>query len=102
MPHYPEPPNHNDWFWFLFTGFFAVLGVFTKMLRSGRERSAMSWIAEMISVGFWGGLSGWIIAYYTNLDTPMVAAISAMLGNLGHAGLIYFLRKTIMSQVGLK
>lgn len=100
MHQYPRPPDQNDAFWFLFTGFFAMLGVLTKMIMHGDKRSPMAWLGELLSVGFWGGLSGWIIAYYTTWDTPLIAGISAMLGHLGHAGLIYFFQRFIMNQIG--
>lgn len=100
MHQYPEPPNQNDAFWFLFTGFFAMLGVFTRMLMHGEKRSFMAWLAELISVGFWGGLAGWIIAFYTAWDTPLVAGISAMLGHVGHNSLIFFLQRFLLNQIG--
>jgi len=78
-----------------------MLGVFTRMIHQSERRSMLSWLGELISVGFWGGLSGWMIAYYTNLDTPMVAALSAMLGHMGHRGLIFFVRRLISGQIGM-
>ena len=100
MPSYPEPPNNNDIFWFVFGGFFAILGVLTRIATSGARGSPMKWLLEALSVGFWGGLAGWIIAYYTTLETPVIAGVSAVFGHMGHNSIVYFVDKFIGTQIG--
>lgn len=87
MP-YPDPPNKQDLFWFLFGGFFSMLAELMRSLHGG-EPAKKGWLVtifEAISVAFWGGLAGWLLAYYTQMDAPLLAAVAALSGHYGHRG----------------
>ena len=100
MP-YPQPPDKFDLFWFLFTGLFAMLGEILRSMHAGESKPWVVWVGEVFSVGFWGGLTGWLLAYYTNLDAPALASISAVIGHFGHRGVLTVTMQLVKRFTGL-